>query len=183
MCWRVRVIESVLVECVIHGYFYTMRWCTRVRVPAVSQWVRNVCRWVDLSWARTKRSAFVIGISARQRACVVECVIVQTVEWPQYALTKHALWRSNPLVEYMLNGTAIKEALANGKDTLGRDCDTLYPGCPLDRTSINGVLNKFLPNAGEQHWGQDQIARNWSMELFLICEYNKNDNIWCRTWY
>lgn len=66
-------------------------------------------------------------------------------------LTKHAFCHSNPLVEYMLNGTAIKEALANGKDTLGRDCDTLYPGCPLDRTSINGVLNKFLPTAGEQH--------------------------------
>lgn len=48
----------------------------------------------------------------------------------------------------MLNGTAIKEALANGRNMQGRDCDALYPGCPLDRTTINGVLNKFLPNGG-----------------------------------
>lgn len=69
---------------------------------------------------------------------------------------------SNPLVEYMLNGTAIKEALTNGRNTLAQDCDVIYPGCPLDRSTINGVLNKYLPNmggslasggggAGEQH--------------------------------
>lgn len=58
--------------------------------------------------------------------------------------------RSNPLVEYMLNGTAVKEALAHGKNMQGRDCDALYPGCPLDRTSINGVLSKFMPSATEQ---------------------------------
>lgn len=77
----------------------------------------------------------------------MECVIV--VRWFISSYLLHI--RSNPLVEYMLNGTAIKEALTNGKNTKGRDCDELYPGCPLDRTSINGVLEKFLPQSAK-HW-------------------------------
>lgn len=45
----------------------------------------------------------------------------------------------------MLDGTAIKEALENGKNAQQRDCDSIYPGCPLDKESINNMLNKFLP--------------------------------------
>lgn len=51
----------------------------------------------------------------------------------------------NALVEYMLDGTAIKEAVDNGKSIDGRDCDSIYPGCPLDRQSSMQVLTKLLP--------------------------------------
>lgn len=62
-------------------------------------------------------------------------------------------FHSNPLVDYMLKGTAVKEALENGRNVKGRDCDTLYPACPMDRNTINGVLNKFLPTAaGAGNW-------------------------------
>lgn len=54
----------------------------------------------------------------------------------------------NALVEYMLDGTAIKEALQNGKNMQERDCDSIYPGCPLDKTTINNMLTKLLPNNG-----------------------------------
>lgn len=47
----------------------------------------------------------------------------------------------------MLKGTAVKEALENGRNAKGRDCDVLYPACPTDRNTLNGVLNKFLPTA------------------------------------
>jgi len=46
----------------------------------------------------------------------------------------------------MLDGTAIKEALEAGKDNNGRDCDLLYPGCPLDKQTTMQLLNKLLPN-------------------------------------
>lgn len=48
----------------------------------------------------------------------------------------------------MLDGTAIKEALQNGKNMQERDCDSIYPGCPLDKTTINNMLTKLLPNNG-----------------------------------
>lgn len=54
----------------------------------------------------------------------------------------------NALVEYMLNGTAIKEAMDNGKNMKSRECDAIYPGCPLDRTTVNNMLTKMLPKQG-----------------------------------
>ncbi|XP_063703861.1 uncharacterized protein LOC134833472 [Culicoides brevitarsis] len=51
----------------------------------------------------------------------------------------------NSIVDYMIDGTAIKEALTNGRNGDGRDCDAIYSNCPLDRDSAIGLLKKFLP--------------------------------------
>lgn len=50
----------------------------------------------------------------------------------------------------MLDGTAIKEAIRQGKDLNGdaKDCDTIYPGCPLDKEQMLNILGKMLPNTG-----------------------------------
>lgn len=48
----------------------------------------------------------------------------------------------------MLDGTAIKEAIENGKNPSGRDCDVLYQACPLDRQSALAMLKKFMPLPG-----------------------------------
>lgn len=50
----------------------------------------------------------------------------------------------------MLDGTAIKEALENGKNMDARDCDTIYPGCPLDKQSSMQMLTKLLPKNGQK---------------------------------
>lgn len=55
----------------------------------------------------------------------------------------------NSLVDYMLGGTAIKEAIDNGKNQNGRECDSIYQTCPLDRQSTMQLLKKFLPNGGQ----------------------------------
>lgn len=57
---------------------------------------------------------------------------------------------SNSIVEYMLDGTAIKEAISNGKNPSGRDCDSVYPACPLDRQSALQMMKKFLPLPGRK---------------------------------
>jgi hypothetical protein len=49
----------------------------------------------------------------------------------------------------MLEGTAMKEAIENGKNPSGRDCDLIYPACPLDRQSAMQMLKKFLPLPGK----------------------------------
>jgi hypothetical protein len=49
----------------------------------------------------------------------------------------------------MLDGTAIKEAIENGKNLNGRDCDAIYPTCPLDRKSAIQMMRKFLPMGGQ----------------------------------
>lgn len=54
----------------------------------------------------------------------------------------------NSIVDYMLDGTAIKDAIENGKNPTGRDCDTIYPACPLDRESALQLLKKFMPLPG-----------------------------------
>lgn len=48
----------------------------------------------------------------------------------------------------MIDGTAIKDAIENGKNPTGRDCDTIYPACPLDRQSALQMIRKFLPLPG-----------------------------------
>jgi hypothetical protein len=44
-----------------------------------------------------------------------------------------------------LDGTAIKEAIENGRNIDGRDCDIIYMACPLDRKSAMEMVRKFLP--------------------------------------
>lgn len=56
------------------------------------------------------------------------------------------MFNRNALVEYMLDGTAVKEALKNGKDLNADSCDKLYTGCPLDKHQSLQVLSKLLPN-------------------------------------
>lgn len=45
----------------------------------------------------------------------------------------------------MIDGTAIKEAISNGRDGGGRDCDVIYTNCPLDRDGAMQLVRKFLP--------------------------------------
>lgn len=54
---------------------------------------------------------------------------------------------SNALVDYMVNGTAIKEAIEHGKNLDGDSCDQLYSGCPLDKQQSLKLLTKLLPEA------------------------------------
>ncbi|XP_053685220.1 uncharacterized protein LOC128734861 [Sabethes cyaneus] len=54
----------------------------------------------------------------------------------------------NSLVDYMLDGTAIKEAIKNGKQQSARTCDDLYKTCPLDRQSALQVFKKMFPLGG-----------------------------------
>lgn len=62
-------------------------------------------------------------------------------------LTSHLL--RNSLVEYMLDGTAMKQALENGKNLNAESCEKLYAGCPLDKQQSLAVLSKLLPSAGQ----------------------------------
>lgn len=54
---------------------------------------------------------------------------------------------SNALIDYMLNGTAVKEALENGKNLDAEPCDKVYSSCPLDREQMLQILAKLLPGA------------------------------------
>lgn len=51
----------------------------------------------------------------------------------------------NSLVDYLLDGTAIKEALEHGKETNEKACEELYLSCPLDSKSATSILMKLLP--------------------------------------
>ncbi|KAG5669733.1 hypothetical protein PVAND_000027 [Polypedilum vanderplanki] len=57
----------------------------------------------------------------------------------------------NSIVEYMLDGTAIKEAISNAKSPTGRDCDSIYLACPLDRQSALNLMKKFFPLPGRNN--------------------------------
>ncbi|XP_070498014.1 uncharacterized protein [Chironomus tepperi] len=57
----------------------------------------------------------------------------------------------NSIVEYMLDGTAIKEAIDNAKSPTGRDCDAIYLACPLDRQAALQLMKKFLPLPGRNN--------------------------------
>ncbi|KAL9693112.1 hypothetical protein quinque_012397 [Culex quinquefasciatus] len=54
----------------------------------------------------------------------------------------------NSLVDYMLDGTAIKEAIKHGKSQTTRSCDDMYKTCPLDRQSALQVFKKMFPIGG-----------------------------------
>lgn len=47
----------------------------------------------------------------------------------------------------MLDGTSIKQAIENGKNMDTGDCDTIYPGCPMDKKSMMQMLTKLLPKS------------------------------------
>lgn len=47
----------------------------------------------------------------------------------------------------MLDGTAIKEAIKNGK-AQNRSCDELYKSCPLDRQSAYQMASKIFRVGG-----------------------------------
>ncbi|KAH8311220.1 hypothetical protein KR044_005018 [Drosophila immigrans] len=51
----------------------------------------------------------------------------------------------NSLVDYLLDGTAIKEALEHGKEVNSRPCEELYESCPLDGASATNIIMKLLP--------------------------------------
>lgn len=55
---------------------------------------------------------------------------------------------SNALVDFMLNGTAVKQALEKGKDLDADDCDKIYNSCPLTKEQTLQILSKMLPGAG-----------------------------------
>lgn len=54
---------------------------------------------------------------------------------------------SNALIDYMLNGTAVKEALEHGKNLDADPCDKIYSSCPLDKEQTLQILAKMLPGA------------------------------------
>ncbi|EDV93866.1 uncharacterized protein LOC6563785 [Drosophila grimshawi] len=56
----------------------------------------------------------------------------------------------NSLVDYLLDGTAIKEALEHGKEINDKPCEELYVSCPLDSKSATNVLMKLLPKKHKQ---------------------------------
>ncbi|CRL07416.1 CLUMA_CG020389, isoform A [Clunio marinus] len=55
----------------------------------------------------------------------------------------------NSIIDYVLDGTAIKDAIENGKNPTGRECDSIYQACPLDRQSALQMMKKFLPLPGK----------------------------------
>lgn len=80
-----------------------------------------------------------IAITAQQRRCGKWNLFFQFFE------------SSNALVEYMLDGTAIKEAIEHGKNLNGvKDCESIYPGCPLNKDQTLNIIGKLLPGGGKQ---------------------------------
>ncbi|XP_037807653.1 uncharacterized protein LOC119601040 isoform X1 [Lucilia sericata] len=51
----------------------------------------------------------------------------------------------NSLVDYLLDGTAIKEALEHGKKINTKPCEEVYINCPLDSKKVTSMLIKLLP--------------------------------------
>lgn len=52
---------------------------------------------------------------------------------------------SNALIDYMLNGTAVKEALENGKNLDAEPCEKIYSSCPLNKDQTLQILSKLMP--------------------------------------
>jgi len=60
----------------------------------------------------------------------------------------------NALVDYLLDGTAIKEALEHGKRSNDRACEEVYSNCPLDSKSATDILMKLMPKKSSQGKGK-----------------------------
>jgi len=57
-------------------------------------------------------------------------------------------------VDYLLDGTAIKEALEHGKRANDRACEEVYSNCPLDSKSATDILMKLMPKKNPQGKGK-----------------------------
>lgn len=67
---------------------------------------------------------------------------------PKSNISIRSYYFSNALVDFMLNGTAVKQALEKGKDLDADDCDNIYNSCPLTKEQTLQILSKMLPGAG-----------------------------------
>ncbi|KAH8236359.1 hypothetical protein KR026_000330 [Drosophila bipectinata] len=67
----------------------------------------------------------------------------------------------NSLVDYLLDGTAIKEALEHGKRSGERPCEEVYSNCPLDSKSATEIIMKLMPKKNPQGKGKSSaISRD-----------------------
>ncbi|XP_013109289.1 uncharacterized protein LOC106088358 [Stomoxys calcitrans] len=57
----------------------------------------------------------------------------------------------NSLVDYLLDGTAIKEALAHGRDVNAKPCEDIYNNCPVNSETVTSVLMKLWPKQLGSH--------------------------------
>ncbi|XP_075147367.1 DM4/DM12 domain-containing protein Desiccate [Haematobia irritans] len=55
----------------------------------------------------------------------------------------------NSLVDYLLDGTAIKEALERGRNMNMKPCDHIYNNCPIDSEVAAKILTKLVPKQSE----------------------------------
>lgn len=52
---------------------------------------------------------------------------------------------SNSLFSYMLDGTAIKQAVDLGKQDNFDSCESLHTKCPINRENIMQIIENLLP--------------------------------------
>lgn len=53
---------------------------------------------------------------------------------------------SNPLFSYMLDGSAIKQAVDMGKTGNLEKCASLYMKCPVSKENITQIITNLLPS-------------------------------------
>lgn len=53
---------------------------------------------------------------------------------------------SNSIFSYMLDGTAIKQAVELGKQGNSESCATLYSKCPINRENVMQIVGNLLPS-------------------------------------
>lgn len=75
-----------------------------------------------------------------------ECISFAYSPWRYSVITYYFIdIHRNSLVDYLLDGSAIKEALEHGKEIDNKPCEELYVSCPLDSASATNILMKLLP--------------------------------------
>ncbi|XP_019895218.1 uncharacterized protein LOC101894629 [Musca domestica] len=57
----------------------------------------------------------------------------------------------NSLLDYLLDNTAIKEALDHGRNLNSKPCEDIYINCPVNSETMTKMLNKFLPKTRNTH--------------------------------
>ncbi|XP_073812706.1 DM4/DM12 domain-containing protein Desiccate isoform X2 [Musca autumnalis] len=57
----------------------------------------------------------------------------------------------NSLMDYLLDGTAIKEALDQGRNTDAKPCGDIYMNCPLNSETVMKMLKRIVPNKTNSH--------------------------------
>lgn len=78
----------------------------------------------------------------------------------------------NSLVDYLLDGSAIKEALEHGKEIDNKPCEELYVSCPLDSASATNILMKLLPKKSKIGKSKASSANAW----VEFIEHTLNEN-------